>query len=285
MACVNLTCQTHSFLLQPAVLCPSRQSPSVCAAGSSASQAPIEFGEKVTLPGISFRSATLEDLDEIAAMCIEVFRGPFKWFEKLSQKQQEMDFEAKIRSRMNLINWGKLQHALVVATLDDTGVIVGYMEVGMLPLPPNFEVSKDGVLRKAKSVQVGQFQDARPDEPYIANLVVSGDARRRGIGRMLVEAGEEIVSQNWKRNRVYLTVEPDNPTASKLYESCGFEFIGAYKPQRDNPSVVPGEHSNLPVHHTITLQALRRREVRGPKSSKGSSSTLRASVKPCFLFF
>lgn len=63
------------------------------------------------------------------------------------------------------------------------------------------------------------------DVAQINNLAVLPDARRRGTGRLLIEA-----LLDWAVSvgvtAVDLEVRPSNQAARSLYETCGFEVVG-----------------------------------------------------------
>lgn len=73
------------------------------------------------------------------------------------------------------------------------------------------------------------------DEGYIANVAVSPDFRRRGIGRLLVQ---EMIRQARGRRLAFLTLEAreSNAPAIALYEACGFVRAGMRKKYYTNPT-------------------------------------------------
>lgn len=64
------------------------------------------------------------------------------------------------------------------------------------------------------------------DEGYIANVAVSQDFRRRGIGRALVDA---LLAQSADLAFLTLEVRVSNAPAIALYTGCGFEPVGTRK--------------------------------------------------------
>lgn len=73
------------------------------------------------------------------------------------------------------------------------------------------------------------------DEGYIANVAVSPDCRRQGIGTRLVR---EMIRQAQERGLAFLTLEAreSNAPAIALYESCGFVRVGVRKKYYTNPT-------------------------------------------------
>ncbi|GEM_PF-3632375 len=66
----------------------------------------------------------------------------------------------------------------------------------------------------------------------IANLVVDRMYQRKGIGRRLMEFGEQFVEEHFEQNQVWLYVREDNVPAFDLYKKMGycvmdFFFLGS----------------------------------------------------------
>eukprot|EP00871_Galdieria_phlegrea_P001194 jgi/Galph1/2075/GphlegSOOS_G746.1 len=66
--------------------------------------------------------------------------------------------------------------------------------------------------------------------PYIYNLAVLPQVRRRGIGRSLLEKCEQIVREEWKDSRVGLHSLVGNEGAERLYKSLGYSIKGTDPP-------------------------------------------------------
>lgn len=62
--------------------------------------------------------------------------------------------------------------------------------------------------------------------PYIYNLAVLPFARRRGIGRSLLQKCEEIVREEWKYGKIGLHSIVGNEVAERLYQSLGYTKKG-----------------------------------------------------------
>jgi ribosomal protein S18 acetylase RimI-like enzyme len=65
--------------------------------------------------------------------------------------------------------------------------------------------------------------------PYISNLAVAQSFRRRGVGRQLLLACEQVV-QTWGRHEIYLHVRGENQAAQRLYTSVGYHLHRAEIP-------------------------------------------------------
>ena len=74
---------------------------------------------------------------------------------------------------------------------------------------------------------IKEAERKRPDQvPFLANLVVAPSSRRSGVGRGLVRVGSELVRRRWKRDQLFVAVEPENAAAVRLYEDVGFRDLG-----------------------------------------------------------
>lgn len=77
------------------------------------------------------------------------------------------------------------------------------------------------------------------DEAEILTLAVQPAARRRGLGRRLVESGARAACAGGA-DRLFLEVAEDNAAARALYAAAGFVEAGrrrAYYPRAEGPAV------------------------------------------------
>jgi len=75
-------------------------------------------------------------------------------------------------------------------------------------------------------------------EAEVLTLAVRPEARRRGIGRALLEAALALSTPT--SSAMFLEVAADNPGAIALYQGAGFSVVGrraSYYGRRDAPSV------------------------------------------------
>jgi ribosomal protein S18 acetylase RimI-like enzyme len=87
-------------------------------------------------------------------------------------------------------------------------------------------------------------------EDELFQLAVTSSARRRGVGRALVAAAEELIATEYERAE--LAVVASNTGAQRLYEECGWTDLGEV--------VLPARAANLDdepipvaVHHFVKL--------------------------------
>lgn len=71
------------------------------------------------------------------------------------------------------------------------------------------------------------------DEGYIANVAVSPEYRRRGIGRQLVQT---LLKISGDLAFVTLEVRVSNQAAIALYTDCGFQSVGVRKKFYSHPT-------------------------------------------------
>jgi ribosomal protein S18 acetylase RimI-like enzyme len=150
---------------------------------------------------------------------------------KLSPEQQLKIIKGQLAKRMvDATKEGSLPHSFLVATIPSSGTngsiveqgedrVIGFLEMGTLPPPiPNSPISK---------VEI----------PYIGNLAVSNDLRRRNIGSTLVRNASQIANKWCAPSSetkslppfVFLSVERDNHEALKFYQRLGFEELQTAK--------------------------------------------------------
>ena len=68
--------------------------------------------------------------------------------------------------------------------------------------------------------------DAEDGEYWLCRLMVDGRYQGKGYGRAALEQVLARIQQDTAHDRVFLSVEPDNEAAARLYESVGFRFDG-----------------------------------------------------------
>jgi len=149
---------------------------------------------------------------------------------QLSFEEQFQLIERQLSKRMmDAKKEDSLPHSFLVATIpsslaSDTKAqaedrIVGFLEMGTLPPP----------------ISNSPFGNA--ELPYIGNVAVSNDARRRKVGTTLVRLATKIAS-TWCnpstktssfRPFLFLSVERSNCNALKFYKQLGFEDLKVAK--------------------------------------------------------
>ena len=215
-----------------------------------------------TKPKISYRMAKLTDVSAVSGLLNSVFEddereesgdkddattssngddadeNTFMWGTlteeniepQLSQEQQLEVIEENLSKRMmDAKKEDTLPHLFLVATIPSSiandsaneqtkNRVIGFLEMGTLPPPiPNSPMSK-------------------VELPYIGNVAVSNDVRRRKVGSTLVKLAAKI-AKKWCAPSsetpfppfLFLSVERDNHNALKFYERLGFEELKTVK--------------------------------------------------------
>ena len=138
-----------------------------------------------------------------AALCVDNFVDlPFG---ALQRPLAIADWEKQLASRQGLPN-----HEWLVASEDCDGEVVGCVECGLLPPPPE------------KNVQTSPMM--RPEEPYLANLAVATSKRKRGVGTQLIAAVESRAAE-WGYRRLLIKVDRGNFDARRLYDRLGYSLV------------------------------------------------------------
>lgn len=92
----------------------------------------------------------------------------------------------------------------------DEAEVVGFVEVGLLPLPSN-RLPLDG---SSPSSDLGLY-------PTIGNLLAAPTHRRRGVGSELMRRAEEAAG-GWGYRSIVCAVDPANVAAYSLYTRLGY---------------------------------------------------------------
>lgn len=140
---------------------------------------------------------------------------------------------------MGRVTRNEIRHSMVVVEDKQSGKVVGFLEIGMLPKPTSSEersLAESALAETAAVALAGQGSSATdgergetndenevdvsresvgstaikksPDVSYLANVVVDRSQRRRGIGRTMVNSALEIVRELWpEEDRIYVSVE------------------------------------------------------------------------------
>lgn len=204
-----------------------------------------------TQPKISYRMAKLPDVSPIAELLDSVFEdegeadgesdeeitenddndadnNTFMWdsvveetAEPQMSREDQLDLiQQNLSKRMtHAKKEDSLPHLFLVATIPSaeeqrTDQIIGFLEMGTLPPPiPNSPIGK-------------------VELPYIGNVAVSNDVRRRKVGSTLVKLATKIATKWCAPSSetpfppfLFLSVERENADALKFYERLGFEEL------------------------------------------------------------
>ncbi|CAM9464784.1 unnamed protein product [Ectocarpus sp. 4 AP-2014] len=90
---------------------------------------------------LAVRTANSGDMPSISRLCIDIFRGPFQWFELPIQLFQEFAFFGQIKGRLGRVTRNEIKHSMVIAQDTTSHRVVGFLEIGMLPKPSSSEES------------------------------------------------------------------------------------------------------------------------------------------------
>eukprot|EP01038_Epipyxis_sp_PR26KG_P009411 gene9411-12674_t len=174
---------------------------------------------------IEYRNLQIKDINEVAELCCEVFDGPYEWHQLIQKKMRIETLKSELSDRYyNMIKKGK-KHAMIVSIQSEN--VIGFMEVGMLPNPIK-EKEKDLNMTITASVwfdeKNNQFKTVQLDVPYLGNVAVNKNYRRKGIASSMIRIGLKIV-EKWNDESLYVAVDYNNDNAIKLYQKLNFEII------------------------------------------------------------
>jgi len=99
---------------------------------------------------------------------------------------------------------------LVLALEDEDSAFVALVDLSLWP--------DDGRVRAPNATS----KPGVPSKPYILNLCVDPDFRRKGLARRLMNISERLIRDIWGDTEIYLHVEDDQVAANYLYEAIGY---------------------------------------------------------------
>jgi len=100
--------------------------------------------------------------------------------------------------------------------------------------------------RAAVGIAVGIISQSEPSRADLVSMWVASTHRRKGIGRMLVDA-VVVWARSQNAQGLWLLVTSDNHTAINFYQRLGFSLTGKTERYRNDPSLL-----NYEMHLSIT---------------------------------
>ena len=177
------------------------------------------------LESSSVDDALLAPLSELTANC-------------LFEEECEVEFKRRILTaatrddlESTYFGPGRRQESAIGRSLlvcaEEDGRIVGACGLQVLILTPSG--------RGENQLRTRTDWQAAKERPILANLVVSSDRRRRGVGRSLM-AECEAVACEWGFEEMLLKVEPSNVDAVRLYRDFGYAVVGELEAEKPRAS-------------------------------------------------
>jgi len=161
---------------------------------------------------LELRPGRFSDLEDLVTLSSTSFQEE-SIVKSIASSLGLWDFSGNIRkgleTRLNQIisagdGCNASRYAMIVASDAQTGRVVGMVEMGLLPCP------------------VPLSRRPAPELPYLVNLAVLKEYRRRGIGQQLVRACEHKASEEWGYREIFLYVKAQNRVAQALYSAMGY---------------------------------------------------------------
>lgn len=150
--------------------------------------------------GIGIRGCEYAELNPVSDMILESFyeekvkKGPWKRVYKLAELN---------RLQQNYPYQDTDMHQMLVAFEKATDTVVGFVDIDARPCKTKIKLPR----------------------PYLSDLCVNPDFRRRGIANRLVKACEEFTNQI-PRPELWIRVKGDNNAAIEMYKNLDYSIIG-----------------------------------------------------------
>eukprot|EP00566_Odontella_aurita_P019732 CAMPEP_0113594608 /NCGR_PEP_ID=MMETSP0015_2-20120614/39177_1 /TAXON_ID=2838 /ORGANISM="Odontella" /LENGTH=305 /DNA_ID=CAMNT_0000501635 /DNA_START=266 /DNA_END=1181 /DNA_ORIENTATION=+ /assembly_acc=CAM_ASM_000160 len=146
--------------------------------------------------GFYVRSARFKDLNAVANIFVDSFYDP-KSMLKHYYRMLELD---RIQ---NNFPYDSEWHEYYVACSSEDDSVIAFVDVDARKLPPHWGMSA-------------------PPRPYLSDLAVRDDWRRRGVAtQMVVHCEDKARAMGY--NRLFLRVEGDNDAALSMYARMGYK--------------------------------------------------------------
>lgn len=186
----------------------------LCAAGSGSGPALRRL-----LPG------NTADCRTLASLLVTAFygehaplSGPLAWAQRgIIETDVETDLAARLRF-YEAARGGETPNLGAVFVAEEGDELLGFVDVGL----PTYNPSKRRFKLPMGESQV-ETSDATELRPYVSNLAVQPAARKRGIGRLLMEECErELLRWELPYDELWLEVSLQNE-AVEFYRKMGYE--------------------------------------------------------------
>ena len=172
----------------------------------------------ISSPVIEFRNAKECDLPRISDLCVNEFEGPFGFFDGIRKNAALDDYLKEFQKRYTDLVLEKRKHAMIIGVINNE--VVCFCEVGMLPSPKVVFVKSSW---NGEETQVRQ-ENSYIEVPYIGNVVVSDQFRRKGYGSKLIRISMKI-AEKWSEDSLFVAVAVDNINAQAMYQKLGFVLV------------------------------------------------------------
>lgn len=182
---------------------------------------------------VQIRSMKLSDVEAVSQLLVDTFEADLQWFEFPEKSSRRRRYRDALAARLQ--DTSGSSHLMALATLPQGKYdgIVGFVEAGFLPKParevtPEMrqQASEEEPTDAETKMTLGDLLKANraDDAPYLANLCVSSESRRLGLGRRLVALGIKWAEkQEGEHERVFVKVDLANTQAAAFYERLSFE--------------------------------------------------------------
>jgi len=157
-------------------------------------------------PSFELRIGELRDLPALVSVAHAEF-----------QEQHESPLERQAL-------WVVLCLGFSLRLMSDESVVVVAEEAGSLKGMAELSMQPSG--EPAPAVPLPDWMKREPLTPYISNLLVTSDARRRGLGKQLVAFCERTAQRDWGLSTVALHFDDDDTRLHRFYNRLRFHTSG-----------------------------------------------------------
>jgi ribosomal protein S18 acetylase RimI-like enzyme len=189
---------------QTLLLCNTEEIDPLSSSSSSSSQS----SSPSSSPSFYIRDAVYSDLGQVANILIESFYNP----------------TIIVRQYLYLSELSRLQDNFPYSDCDHSFFVACEKRPPSTSTSQKWHNQKEKVIGFVDVNQRPRKKESDAPRPYLSDLAVHPDFRRRGVAQALMQECEREV-QFWGKDQLYLRVERKNEGALKMYSGLGYEAL------------------------------------------------------------
>jgi ribosomal protein S18 acetylase RimI-like enzyme len=175
---------------------------------SSSSSSSSQSSSPSSSPSFYIRDAVYSDLGQVANILIESFYNP----------------TIIVRQYLYLSELSRLQDNFPYSDCDHSFFVACEKRPPSTSTSQKWHNQKEKVIGFVDVNQRPRKKESDAPRPYLSDLAVHPDFRRRGVAQALMQECEREV-QFWGKDQLYLRVERKNEGALKMYSGLGYEAL------------------------------------------------------------
>jgi ribosomal protein S18 acetylase RimI-like enzyme len=178
------------------------------------------------------------DWEEIATLLVETFDDTISPNKRASPRQNfREEFSAKCQEAIEELKWNYIEKPLTEQYTYNQYVANARRMIGKkyaLYVAKEKTQSEDnaskymivGMIEVGMTIKPSSNDKSVVPKPTLGVLAVNGAFRNRGIGQQLLEKCQDVVTNVWKEENLYVQVEPENEVALHFFKKNAYQENG-----------------------------------------------------------